>query len=159
MSRVSKLRTLTKKEIPARVTTGILSRAIGAALGLALATASAEAQDNPIGPEGQVTVSAPLGYTVTPGGFAPVVIVSQSRLVHYEDLDLRTEDGADTLRSRIYAAARMMCKRLDMSYPATATGWSIEDRGDPSCYRGAIDRAMPGAYAAIDAARVGYGGH
>ncbi|HTW36632.1 MAG TPA: UrcA family protein [Rhizomicrobium sp.] len=159
MLRISKLRTLTNDLNPAAtIRTEVLFGAMGAALALALATASADAQDDSGGSPEQVTVSPPQGYTVTPAGFVPIVVVSQSRLVHYEDLDLRTEDGADALRSRIYAAARSICKRLNFQYPATYQGLSDGRPIDPDCYRGAINRALPGAEAAINSARVGYGG-
>jgi UrcA family protein len=157
MVRISKLRTLTKKKFPA-LKAGIAG-AMGAALGLALATASADAQDNPVGPPSEVTVSPPQGYERSPAGLVPVVVVSQSRLVHYEDLDLRTQDGADALKNRIFAAARSICNRLDFQFPATYRGWSDSQPVDRDCYRGAINRALPGAEAAISTARVGYGGY
>jgi UrcA family protein len=160
MSCISKLRTLTKKKTPSFAThAGILSGAMGVALGLALAAASADAQDNFAGTPGDVTVSPPQGYAFNPAGLVPIVTVSQSRLVHYEDLDLSTQDGADTLRNRIYAAARSICNRLNFQYPATYQGVNDGPPIDPDCYRGAINRALPRAEAAITTARVGYGGH
>jgi UrcA family protein len=155
---ISKLRTLTNDIIPAStVRTEVLFGAIGAALALALATA--DAQDDSAGSPAQVTVSPPQGFAVTPAGIVPIVVVSQSRLVHYEDLDLRTEDGADALRSRIFAAARSICGRLSSQYPATYQGRSDGRPIDRDCYRGAINSALPGAEAAISSVRVGYGGH
>jgi UrcA family protein len=160
MLRISKLRTRTNEKTPAlKSGAGILAGAMWAALVLAPATASADAQDNPAGSPEQVTVSPPQGYQVTPAGLVPIVVVSQSRLVRYEDLDLRTEDGADALRSRIFAAARLICNRLNFQFPATYRGLSDGRPIDPNCYRGTINSALPGAEAAITAARVGYGGH
>lgn len=160
MSCISKLRTLTNKKTPSFATrAGIVSGAMGAALALVLAAASADAQDDFAGTPSGVTVTPQGYYARSPAGLLPVVVVSQSRLIHYEDLDLRTQEGADTLRDRIYAAARSICNRLSFQYPATYQGVNDGPPIDPDCYRGAINRALPRAEAAITTARVGYGGH
>lgn len=158
MSRISKLRRLMKyRFLPLASNPRILAAAMGAILGLALVEAGAQeySADRPE----EVVVTPPLGYQRSPAGLLPVIIVSQSKAVRYDDLDLRTDDGADTFRSRVYAAARSVCSRLTTAYPATYVGWTARGPHDRDCYRDAITRALPGADAAINAARVGYGGH
>jgi UrcA family protein len=77
---------------------------------------------------------------------APIVNVSLSGEVRYDDLDLRTSWGARELRARIRFAAQDLCKRIDLRYPIAADG-------SPPCYRLAYDRAMDQADAVIDRAR------
>jgi UrcA family protein len=133
--------------------------AIGACVGLALNAASAGAQDYASGPAEEVIVTPPPPQGPQRSAIgAPIVLASQSAPVRFDDLDLRTERGARDLRSRVNFAARTLCTRLSTLYPSSfngvATGWPPE----PDCYRTAVDSAMPGAEAAIDAARTGYGG-
>ncbi|HEY5239156.1 MAG TPA: UrcA family protein [Rhizomicrobium sp.] len=44
---------------------------------------------------------------------------SLSQQVRYDDLDLRTADGAYVLRARARLTARLMCNELDERYPLT----------------------------------------
>jgi UrcA family protein len=77
---------------------------------------------------------------------APIVNVSLSGEVSYDDLDLRTSWGVRELRARIRYVARDLCRRMDLRFPIAADG-------SPPCYRLAYDRAMDQADAAIDRAR------
>jgi UrcA family protein len=157
MLRISKLRTLMNYKIPAAtIGAEVLSGAIGAALGLALAVTSAAAQDSPGDSWNGVSVSPTVGRSYTG---APVVIVSQSRAVRSDDLDLRTEEGAREFQDRVKAAARSICRDLSFMYPASYEGWGTRWSGDHDCYRGAMTRATPQIAAAVDAARGEYGGH
>jgi UrcA family protein len=84
---------------------------------------------------GDVIVRAPrhLGRSPTTG--APYELVSASRVVHYDDLDLRTHRGVSKLKARITRAANSACDELDTMYPATAPD-------DPPCAPTAVRDAM-----------------
>ena len=127
------------------------------ACGLVMAVSSASAQDygstpsdengayasapagapNVAGPEGMnVTVAVPPYRYPWPNKIgAPVENVSISRPVRYDDLDLRSPDGVDTLKARIKMTARMECRDLDESYPVSLTD-------NPTCFMDAVDDAM-----------------
>jgi UrcA family protein len=155
MLRISKLRTLTEKNVPTLATGAAI---LSGAMALALATASAVAQNYPGGPPNEVVVSSPEGIQRSTDG-QPIVVVSLSRAVQSDDLDLRTEDGAQAFQARVRAAARSVCNRLNYMYPATYEGWGAQWAGDRDCYRGAMKRANPEIDAAISTARGQYGGH
>jgi len=105
-------------------------------------------------PNENVTVSAPrirpptLGWNPnllnTPPGRA-----TASQRVSYADLDLCTPEGARELRNRVRQAAAANCDLLASNWYAHALPSS------PSCYREAINSAMPKADSAIAAARSG----
>ncbi len=134
-----------------------------AALGLALAASSAQAQDYggsydngpayaPAPPE-EVTVYGPHRGEERSGIGAPIENLSISRPVRTDDLDLRTEWGANTLRQRIVYTADRLCRELDAVYP---DGFYPPTSDSPPCRRTAIEDAMDQADAAIARAR-GYG--
>jgi UrcA family protein len=129
------------------------------AAGLAFVATSAGAQDEAGGSPDVVIVTPPPPQVPERGAIgAPTALVSLSQPVRTDDLDLRTDEGARDLRSRVSFAARTLCNRLSTLYPASfngvGTGWPRQ----PDCFREALDSAMPGAEAAIDAARAAYGG-
>jgi UrcA family protein len=77
---------------------------------------------------------------------APPGKVSLSTAVRYDDIDLRTRQGARKLRLRVRDAARDMCARLYDAYPfQQATG--------TSCYKTALEDALVHANEAIGDAR------
>jgi UrcA family protein len=73
-------------------------------------------------------------------------LVSLSKPVRVDDLNLRTRRGVRVLRNRIQLTARLLCRDLDERYPVTA------DKSPP-CYRNAVDDAMYRADRAIADAR------
>ncbi len=77
---------------------------------------------------------------------APYRYLSLSKQVHFEDLDLRTEDGAQALRTRVRYTAGQLCRQLDARYPTTAPN-------SPPCYTNAVADAMQQADIAISDAR------
>jgi len=81
---------------------------------------------------------------------APIEDVAISHPVRYDDLDLRTEWGASTLKHRILYAADRLCRQLDQVYPSSAYPPTSDS---PPCRRTAVDDAMSQADAAIAAAR------
>jgi UrcA family protein len=88
-----------------------------------------------------VTVTAPQrGRSSTTG--APIRLVSTSRVVRADDLDLSNYDDAMALRHRIQRAARAACDDLDARYPIT-------DESSPPCYENAVNRAMLDAEDAV----------
>lgn len=120
---------------------------------LLLAAAPAAAQDRDTGdttyrdaPPEQVEVIAPRHHGERSAIGVPIVDVSMSRDVRYDDLDLSTYRGVRELRSRIRYAARDMCARLSIRYP-------VETSDSPPCYENAVADAMDQADAAIDKAR------
>lgn len=133
---------------------------IGTAIGLALITSSAGAQDYPP-PQGryygapgeEVIVTAPPYVQRRSAIGAPIEDVSMSREVVIGDLDLRTGWGVRELRSRISYTATTLCNRLNAMYPVSA-----DNSSDSDCYRNAMRDAMAQAHDAIRAAR-GYGGY
>jgi UrcA family protein len=109
---------------------------LAGAFGLAFAASSAMAQDNGYSGMEEVPVYAP-HYSYQPG--APLNVlpekISLSSAVRYDDLDLRSWQGARELRRRIRREAVAVCVQLADDYPVyTIPG--------PSCYKGALDDAM-----------------
>jgi UrcA family protein len=114
----------------------------------ALAIAAPAAAQPFAGPTEEVIVHAPpyQGQQRSEIG-APIDDVSLSREVHFDDLDLRTSWGQDTLRDRVRRTAMSLCQDLENRYPVTADG-------SPPCFRTAYDDAMGQAETAIRNARV-----
>jgi UrcA family protein len=77
---------------------------------------------------------------------APIEDVSISRVVRYDDLDLRTHWGADELRSRVNQAASSACDEMDTMHPVATSD-------SPPCYSTAVRDGMEQARDAIDQAR------
>ena len=77
---------------------------------------------------------------------APYKLVSLSKPVRIDDLDLRTRRGVRILRNRIQLTARLLCRDLDERYPVTADD-------SPPCYSNAVHDAMYRADRAIADAR------
>ncbi len=84
---------------------------------------------------------------------APVQLVTLKRTVSYADLDLTSTKGAEKLRDRVRAAATASCQQLETLYPVGDSTVPGETQTNQDCIRNAIDSAMPGADAAIAAAR------
>ena len=76
----------------------------------------------------------------------PVQRISFSRLVRYDDLNLRTSSGARELRVRIRDTAHDICAQLAAAYP-------IPEASGTSCYRTALQDAQLRADEAIHDAR------
>ncbi len=124
------------------------------AFGLMLAASSARAQDygrfdepayqNGLNEEVEV-IAPPYREERTPLN-APPGRVSLSHVVRYDDLDLRTREGAHELRARIRETARDICEQLDAEGP-------IPLAGSPPCYRTAVEPALNRAETAISEAR------
>ena len=98
-----------------------------------LAISPAQAQDT----RETVTVIAPApsGERDSITG-APMVNAAYSQQVDYSDLNLRTAYGARELRARITLAAKTVCQKLDMRYPAPNN-----DRCMEAAYHDAIVQA------------------
>jgi len=77
---------------------------------------------------------------------APIRDVALSQGVRFDDIDLRTRDGARELQARVRATARDLCRRLDVAYPISADG-------SPPCYRTAVEDGLAQADEAIEQAR------
>lgn len=136
---------------------------ITGAMGLALATSTAVAQDHygaygssyvPVydsGPPEVVTVTSPRHNPSRSEIGAPIEYVSLSQPVPYDDLDLRTGWGVRELRRRINFTAISLCGRLDTMYPIDADNvtWPVDGR----CYRNTMREANYQADHAIRAAR------
>jgi len=136
--------------------------------GLALMAQTAGAQDygaNPAPypssgapPENVIVRAPPVGRSYIG---AAIRNVSVSRTVRTDDLDLRTEEGAQELRSRVFFTADSLCHWLNAMYPVDAEGWSsgMWPR-DSRCYRSAVQGGMKQAVNAVSAARGGtYAGY
>ncbi len=121
-------------------------------LALALAAPAARAQDYretsyySNGAGEQIEVIAPRHHDERSVIGAPIRDVAISQAVRFDDLDLRTQEGAHILRARVRDAARDLCRRLDTRYP-------ISTDDSPPCYSTALDDAMAQADRAIDDAR------
>jgi UrcA family protein len=114
------------------------------ALGAVLVATSASAQTAaPSGTHEVVTVTAPRPHERQRSTIgAPIINVSLSREVRFDDLDLRTAGGAHALRARVRDTARALCRQLDQQYLVT------EDDGR-SCVTAAEDDALAQADSAI----------
>ena len=127
----------------------ILAGAIGAILAASAAYAQDYDRDRPVsyasstetvevyGPRLRVE-RAPLN--------GPVDKISLSRLVRYDDLDLRTAGGARELRARVREAAQDVCGTLADAYP-------IPEAPGTSCYKTALQDALLRVDGAIRDAR------
>lgn len=141
--------------MPHRSLKPIHAAVLCAAAGLFLGASAATAQDygyGPVaysGPPETVIVTAPRDRFREQGGSLdiPPDRVSLSVPVRYDDLDLLTWDGAQTLRLRVTDAARHVCRRLAEAYPFHRLS---TDRG---CYRQARENALLRADEAINAAQ------
>jgi UrcA family protein len=117
-------------------------------IALAALTTAASAQSyGPVTPASGtsevVTVTAPRPHERQRSTIgAPIVNVSLSREVRFDDLDLRSARGAHALRSRIRDTARALCRQLDQQYLVT------ED-DSRSCIRTAEHDAMSQADSVI----------
>jgi len=100
-------------------------------------------------PPETVIVTAPRERFREQGGSLdlPPDRVSLSVPVRYDDLDLLTWDGAQTLRMRVREAARGVCRRLAEAYPFHRLST------DPGCYRQTVENALLRADEAINAAQ------
>ena len=76
----------------------------------------------------------------------PVERISFSRLVRYDDLDLRTASGARELRLRLRDTAHDICAQLAVAYP-------VPEAPGTSCFRTALQNAQLRADEAINDAR------
>jgi len=126
-------------------------------VGFLLAASAASAQNYEGPPPGyygatneQIIVTPPPYARERGPNGGPIEDVAISRPVRFDDLDLRTAWGAETLRERIRFAATTMCRQLDMMYPVAVSN-------SPPCYRTAVEPAMFQAENAIRYAR-GSGG-
>jgi UrcA family protein len=97
------------------------------------------------GPPENVIVIAPPRQT-DHSSLAPTQITRLSMNVAYDDLDLRSAQGAHELRARIRDAARDVCDRLVARFPHALYDTT-------SCYRQALDGGMNRADTAIHVAR------
>jgi UrcA family protein len=131
-----------------------LAQGAASALGLALAASSAHAQAYGNGAADtyrnraseQIEVIAPRHHPEESDIGAPIRNVAFSKEVRFDDLDLRTAEGAHVLKDRIRYAAGAVCRRMNISYPISADN-------SPPCYSTALDDAMAQADAAIEQAR------
>ncbi len=125
---------------------------LASVFGLALAASSASAQDYddsaPVyrASSEEVIVAAPRDRVERSTIGAPIRDVALSRPVRFDDLDLRSEQGAYVLRQRVRHTAERLCRDLDRRYPITVAD-------GPSCYQQAVDDAVDQAETAIDQAR------
>lgn len=125
-----------------------------AAVLFALAASCASAQDydrtgQPVsygGSEDVIVIAPPWHAPRSSVTGAPIEDVAMSQSVRFDDLDLRTADGARELRDRVRSTARDLCRRLDVAYPVSASD-------SPPCYRTAMEDGLAQANAAIDDAR------
>jgi UrcA family protein len=97
-------------------------------------------------PSEQVIVTAPRYRNDHNYLNVPPENVSLSQPVRYDDLDLRSRQGARELRRRVRIVADQVCGRLIDEYPADVNG-------DAACYRNAVAEARPRVDAAIQTAR------
>ena len=128
---------------------------VGSAFSLALYVTAAFAQDNggyddeaaaQAGSGEQVEVIAPpYSFERTRLG-APPGRITLSHAVRYDDLDLRTAEGAHILKARIRETAGQICAQLADDVPYAMAG-------SPPCYRTVVDSALNRADTAIGEAR------
>jgi UrcA family protein len=126
------------------------------AFGLALAASPVSAQEyGAYGPAAyeappeQVEVYAPRFHTEHTPLNAPVEKVSLSMAVPYDDLDLRTWQGARELHHRVRDAAWQVCSNLREAYP-------FERAANTSCFKTAYENAIVSADQAIGSTRIAY---
>ncbi|HEV2366085.1 MAG TPA: UrcA family protein [Caulobacteraceae bacterium] len=122
------------------------------ALGLAAAGGPARAQDDyyagsyappaDVYNMGELIVRAPRVIGRSPTTGAPIVLTSETRVVHTGDLDLSTPWGAHVARLRIERVAREACDDLD-------TPGRVPLDSSTDCYRDTTRRAMYDAEVAL----------
>lgn len=115
-----------------------------------LAAGAAVAQDYGYGPppgEEDITVYAPRLHVdqSKPLDGSPEKL-SMSVNVRYDDLDLRSREGARALRDRVRESARDICRQLHDAYP-------YPKMVGTSCFKDAYENAMVHANEAIQDAR------
>lgn len=125
--------------------------ALFAAGALMLVAGAAAAQDYDDGyrngPDETVTVTAPYHAPTTDNSsLAPTSYTHLSVQVRYDDLDLRTREGARELKERVRDAARDVCEELQDRFP-------IAMSDSPPCYHKAVEGGMARADNAISDAR------
>lgn len=112
--------------------------AVGLSSAALVTPAEAQYYDPAAGPQpGKITEQV----TVTPGHGrsslgAPIEEVTTSLAVSYADLNVPTVQGNIAFRHRVRSAAKRVCNRLEVSYPA----------GEPNsynCYKHAMSRVTP----------------
>jgi UrcA family protein len=139
---------MNKKPIP--LIGRCLASVAAGALSLAIFVPSVHAQsydeDGYYSNGDEVVVQAPRHYRETSPIGAPIENVSISRVVRYDDLDLRSHWGAEELRSRVNAAASSACDEMDTMHP-------IATSDSPPCYSTAARDGMDQANEAIERAR------
>jgi len=126
--------------------------AVGA--GLVISSSGASAQGYGYGspapyatvPTNEVIVTAPRYRNDHNYLNVPPENVSLSQPVRYDDLDLRSRQGARELRRRVRVVADEVCGRLIDAYPVGVDS-------DATCYRNAVAEARPRVDAAIQTAR------
>jgi len=110
-------------------------------LGTMLMASAASAQSYgpvtpPSGTNEVVTVTAPKLHQRQRSRIgAPIVNVSLSREVRFDDLDLSTDSGMRTLHARVRHTAKVLCDQLDQQYLTTQD----DARG---CVSEAVEDAM-----------------
>ena len=115
-------------------------------LGTMLMASAASAQSYgpvtpPSGTNEVVTVTAPKLHQRERSRIgAPIVEVSLSREVRFDDLDLSTDSGMRALHARVRHTAKVLCDQLDQQYLTTQD----DARG---CVTTAVDDAMEQAEA------------
>jgi UrcA family protein len=135
---------------------GLLAAAAGLLLGAGSAAAQGYGGYGPTaysGPPEEVIVIAPRERRIQEQGGSldfPPNKVSLSTRVRYDDLDLLSWDGAQTLRMRVREAARHVCRHLAEAYPFQRLSTS------PGCYRETVESGMVHADEAINIAREDY---
>jgi UrcA family protein len=98
------------------------------------------------GPPENVIVIAPPRTQTDHSSLAPTEITRLSLHVRYDDLDLRTAEGAHELRARVRDAAYDVCGRLVARFPHALPS-------TPSCFKQALAGGMNRADTAIHEAR------
>jgi UrcA family protein len=122
------------------------------ALSFAIAAPSARAQSRYDGVtyyrdgSDDVIIEAPRHFHERSRIGAPIEDVALSRVVRYNDLDLRTDWGAHELKARVTRTAASACDELDVRYP-----FSTPD--SPPCYATAVHFGIRDADYAIAHAR------
>ena len=132
-----------------RVCSWMLRGVVGiglAAGGVAAVAQASDAQQVKIEASKVVTIKHPRS-----GAGAQEETVQLSHTVHFADLDLGTNAGADELKTRIHNTATQICQQLGVIYPAGAH--EANDR--EACVRSAVDSAMGQATLAIASAQKG----
>ena len=139
-----------------RILAAALLTAGAVGLGLVTSSSGASAQGYGYGPPpapyatvptDEVIVTAPRYRNDHNLLNVPIENVSLSQPVRYDDLDLRTRQGAWELRRRVRVVADQVCGQLIDQYPVGV------DNDDTSCYRNAVAEARPRVDAAIQTAR------